>query len=386
MKRYFKPKNILMISHDYYPNIGGVAVYVEEMSKALSEMGHKVTILSQYRSEGWRIQKTYNNNIRVFRIPISRLRKLDDLQYIYRMRKLVNKLQKEEKVDVIHWHTLNKDAKVMMNIQVDGLEVYTNHLSWFRILYNQGKYSKIYSLIKKTDYIICPSRETEKMSTKLFGDKKTRYLPNGVNPDEFYTNVQQGIEMRKTLGIPKQNKVILTTNRMEPIKGMQYFIEAIPNILKYHPNTTILILGNGSQKKELMDRVNSQNIDQSKVIFTGEIPNVEIKKWMNTADIYVQPSLMEGCSIAIIEAMSCSRAIVASNVGGNPDIICDRTTGILVEPMSSIEIQKAVIYLLDNPQKIQEFGMKARITVENELNWVSLAHQLTILYEKRLRE
>ncbi|PER50993.1 glycosyl transferase family 1 [Bacillus thuringiensis] len=384
MKLYFKPKNILMISHDYYPNIGGVAVYVEEMSKALSKMGHKVTILSQYRSEGWRIQKTYNNNIRVFRVPISRLRKLDDLQYIYRMRKLIVKLQKSEKVDVIHWHTLNKDAKVMMNIHVSGLEVYTNHLSWFRMLYNQGEYSKIYSLIKKPDYIICPSRETEKMSIKLFGDKKTRYLPNGVNPDEFYTNVQQGIEMRKTIGIPKQNKVILTTNRMEPIKGMQYFIDAIPNILKYHPNTTIVILGDGSHKRGLMDRVNSQNIDRSKVIFLGKVPNTEIKNWMNAADIYVQPSLMEGCSIAIIEAMSCSKAIIASNVGGNPDIICDGVTGMLVEPMSSAEIQEAVTYLLNNPQKIQEYGMKARITVESELNWVSLANQLTILYEKRL--
>ncbi|EOO23288.1 hypothetical protein ICM_05662 [Bacillus cereus BAG1X2-3] len=384
MKLYFKPKNILMISHDYYPNIGGVAVYVEEMSKALSEMGHKVTILSQYRSEGWRIQKTYNNNVRVFRVPISRLRKLDDLQYIYRMRKLIDKLQKAEKIDVIHWHTLNKDAKVMMNIHVNGLEVYTNHLSWFRMLYNQGEYSKIYNLIKNPDYIICPSRETEEMSIKLFGDKKTRYLPNGVNPDEFYANAQQGVRMRKILGIPKQNKVILTTNRMEPIKGMEYFIDAIPNILKYHPNTTILILGDGSQKKELMDRVDSQNIDRSKVIFLGKIPNTEIKNWMNAADIYVQPSLMEGCSIAIIEAMSCSRAIIASNVGGNPDIICDGVTGMLVEPMSSAEIQEAVTYLLNNPQKIQEYGIKARITVENELNWGSLANQLTILYEKKL--
>ncbi|PER96998.1 glycosyltransferase family 4 protein [Bacillus cereus] len=384
MSQSFIPKNILMVSHDYFPNIGGVAVYVHEMSKALSQMGHKVTILTKYRSENFEIKEEYFADLKIIRVPISRVKKLDDLQYIFRMRKLIKKLQKVEKIDVIHWHTLNKDAKVMRNLQVEGLEVYTNHLSWFRMLYNQKNYKKIYSLIKDPDYIICPSREIEKMTGDLFGSQKTCYLPNGVDPNLFAIDENMEKEMRKMYGIPIKDQVILTTNRMEPIKGMRYLIDTIPDILNKHPDTTFIILGDGSQQRELENRVHAQDIDQSKVIFGGRVSNAEIRKWMTVADVYVQPSLMEGCSIAIIEAMACSKAIVASNIGGNPDIICHGESGLLVESMSSIQIQEKVSYLLAQPKIRKELGEKARERVENELNWNALAEQLTKIYESPL--
>ncbi|MGH0590355.1 glycosyltransferase family 4 protein [Bacillus mycoides] len=380
MRRSFSPKNILMVTYDYLPNIGGIAVYVHEMSKALSKMGHNVTILTQYRSEYRKVQESYHGNVKILRVPISRLRKLDDLQYVYRMRKLITRLQKLEKIDVIHWHTLNKDAKVMRKVYVEGMEVYTNHLSWFRMLYNQRNYKKIYSLIKNPNYIICPSREIKKMSEELFGTEKTYYLPNGVNPNDFSEDERMGLEIRKEQGIPLKDNVILTTNRMEPIKGMAYFIDTIPEILNKHPDTTFLIIGDGSQQRELRDKVRAQPIDQTKVVFLGRVPNEEIKKWMTVADVYVQPSLMEGCSIAIIEAMACSKAIVASNIGGNPDILCHEESGLLVDPASSVKLQEAIINLLVHPQKRRELGRKAREKVENELNWSSLAEQITKVY------
>lgn len=384
MGQSFIPKNILMVSHDYFPNIGGVAVYVHEMSKALSQMGHKVTILTKYRSENCEIKEECFADLKIIRVPISRLKKLDDLQYIFRMRKLIKKLQKVEKIDVIHWHTLNKDAKVMRNLQVEGLEVYTNHLSWFRMLYNQKNYKKIYSLIKDPDYIICPSREIEKMTGDLFGIQKTCYLPNGVDPNLFAIDENMEKEMRKMYGIPIKDQVILTTNRMEPIKGMRYLIDTIPDILNKHPDTTFIILGDGSQQRELENRVHAQDIDQSKVIFGGRVSNAEIRKWLTVADVYVQPSLMEGCSIAIIEAMACSKAIVASNIGGNPDIICHEESGLLVDSMSSIQLQEKVSYLLAHPKRRKELGDKARERVEKELNWNSLAEQLTKIYDSPL--
>ncbi|MFJ8119858.1 glycosyltransferase family 4 protein [Bacillus mycoides] len=381
MRKPFVSKNILMVSHDYLPNIGGIAVHVHEMSHALSQLGHKVTILTKYQAEFGKVKEAYFNNVRILRVPISRLRKLDDWQYTYRMRNLINKLQNEEKIDVVHWHTLHKDAKVMKNLQVDGLEVYTNHLSWFRMLYNAGNYKKIYSLIQNPDFIVCPSREIEKMSKELFGSERICYLPNGVNPNMF--DVDENVEeLRKLYNIPLKDKVILTTNRMEPIKGMCYIIDIIPGILKEHPDTTFIILGDGSEQLKLRNRIRSQNINQSKVKFIGRVANTGIKKWVTLADIYVQPSLMEGCSISIIEAMACSTAIVASNIGGNPDIVSHGKSGLLVKPMSSIQLRKAVSYLLNNPQICKKLGVMAKEKVENELNWVSLAEQITKIYEK----
>ncbi|EOO04745.1 hypothetical protein IAW_06059 [Bacillus cereus str. Schrouff] len=384
MIRSFKPKNILMISYDYLPNIGGVAVYVHEISKVLSQMGHKITILTQYKSESSKIKQSTFNNIKVLRVPISRLRKINDFQYVYRMRRLIKKIQSEEKIDIIHWHTLNKDAKVMRKIKVDGIEVYTNHLSWFRMLYNQGKYDKIYSLIRKNSHIICPSLEIKRMSEELFDTDKIHYLPNGVNANLFNKDGNIGTNIREIFNIPFSDQVVLSTNRMEPIKGMTFLIDSIPSILKKHPNTTFLIIGDGSQKNKLMKKVRLQDIDQSKVIFLGSLPNRDIREWMSMADVYVQPSLMEGCSIGLIEAMACAKAIVATSVGGNLDIICHQKSGLLIGPESSEKIIEAVSDLLDSQKKREEFGEKAREKVENELNWVVIADQLTQIYEKIL--
>ncbi|MED3681918.1 glycosyltransferase family 4 protein [Bacillus thuringiensis] len=382
MNSTFTPKNILMISHDYLPNIGGVAVYVHELSKALSQMGHKVTILTQYKTMSLKIEKSSFNQIRIFRVPISRFRKINDFQYVYRMCKLIKKIQDEEKVDIIHWHTLNKDSRVMQKIGFEGIEVYTNHLSWFRMLYNEGKYNKIYSLIKKNSHIICPSREIKRMSEELFGVEKTHYLPNGVDANLFLKDKNIRTDLRERYNIPIGDNVIISTNRMEPIKGMDFLINSIPNILKKCPNTTFLILGDGSQKNKLLRKVRLQNIDQTKVIFLGGIPNNEIREWMSIADVYVQPSLMEGCSISLIEAMACAKAIVATSVGGNVDVIHHQKSGLLIDPESSIQITEAVTDLLNSQKKRDNFGKKAREKVENELNWVVIAEKLTKIYDE----
>ncbi|CAM4244988.1 glycosyltransferase family 4 protein [Listeria booriae] len=375
-----KQKHIVMVSHDFLPNIGGIAVYVYELSKALVARGHRLTVLSQYRSFSTKKTVEEIDGIQVIRIPIAPIKKWDDVQYRKRMRQLITELEATDSVDIIHWQTLNKDAQMMRDLDVQALEVYTNHLSWFRMLYNEGNTAKIYALMKEPDVIICPSREVETMTSDLFHQARTVYVPNGVDEQEFYPNSKIGQEVREQYRIAEQDTVIVSTNRMEPVKGMRYLMDIIPNILKTRSNVTFLIAGDGSQYPMFQAEITKKTNSSAKVIFTGRLTNQEVKRVINAADIYVQPSLMEGCSIAIIEAMACGKPVIAANVGGNPDIISDET-GILVPPKSAEALQTAIYECLDDPNKRQQMGIESRKRVEQHLNWRQLAQEIDHIYD-----
>lgn len=372
-------KHIVMVSHDFLPNIGGVAVYVYELSKALIARGHRLTVLSKYESFSKNNRTEELDGIRIIRVPIMPIKKVNDKLYSKRMRQLIKSIEKAEKVDVVHWQTLNKDAKMMQGIQVQALEVYTNHLSWFRMLYNDKNYAKIRKLIKEPDVIICPSHEIERMTADLFKEAKIVYLPNGVDEKSFIPDEVNRSIVRKQYGISSQETVVVSTNRMEPVKGMSYLIEAIPQILNKYNQVTFLIAGDGSQLEKFEDKLKKYTNKSGKVIFTGRLTNQEIKNVINAADIYVQPSLMEGCSIAIIEAMSCGKVVVASNVGGNPDVI-SKELGLLVPAKSVVALKEAIEYCIENPEECKLMGKYSRERVEEQLNWTVLAREIEQIY------
>ncbi|MBC2091185.1 glycosyltransferase family 4 protein [Listeria welshimeri] len=372
-------KHIVMVSHDFLPNIGGVAVYVYELSKALIARGHRLTVLSKYESFSKKNRTEELDGIRIIRVPIMPIKKVNDKLYSKRMRQLIKSIEKAEKVDVVHWQTLNKDAKMMQGIQVQALEVYTNHLSWFRMLYNDKNYAKIRKLIKEPDVIICPSHEIERMTADLFKEAKIVYLPNGVDEKSFIPDEVNRSIVRKQYGISSQETVVVSTNRMEPVKGMSYLIEAIPQILNKYNQVTFLIAGDGSQLEKFEDKLKKYTNKSGKVIFTGRLTNQEIKNVINAADIYVQPSLMEGCSIAIIEAMSCGKVVVASNVGGNPDVI-SKELGLLVPAKSVVALKEAIEYCIENPEECKLMGKYSRERVEKQLNWTVLAQEIEQIY------
>lgn len=380
-----RKKEILLVSYDYFPNIGGVAVYTHELSQALAKRGHTVTILTSYFSKSNEVKLTFDQKVAIFRIPIPRIKKIGDAIYQKKMSSLIQRLQEEKKIDVIHWQTLNKDAKMMKRVNVEGIEIYTNHLSWFRTLFNQKKYKKIVKMIGQPDKIICPSREVEAMSGKLVGFENCVFIPNGVRLETYKEKTKDLRSLKKKLGISLQDKILVTTNRMEPVKGMTYFIKAIPKLLEQHPNTCICLIGDGSQEKELKAWLNKQSINQEKVKFLGRKENHQIKQYLELADIYIQPSLMEGCSIGILEAMACGNPVIACDIGGNPDVIEDKKSGLLIQDQSVSAIYEAVHYLLCHPDVAEKMGKQAKLKIEGELNWEKLAQKVDKIYEDALQ-
>lgn len=153
----------------------------------------------------------------------------------------------------------------------------------------------------------------------------------------------------------KGNKVLLTVTRLTREKGTKYAILALKEIKKEVQNTKLIILGKGKEEENLKKLAEELNIGKD-VIFLGHLKFDEMPKYYNTADAYIQPSLSEGLGLAPGEAMACKKPVVATNVGGLPDIVIDGKTGILVKPRDYKGMAEATKRLLANKKLARELS------------------------------
>jgi len=164
----------------------------------------------------------------------------------------------------------------------------------------------------------------------------------------------------------KENQIIIgTVANLFPRKGYEYLIEALVEVREHYPQIYCFIIGEGSQsyRKQLVRLVEKKGLS-SNVSFAGFQENVY--DFLNSFDLFVLPSLMEGFGIALLEAMAMSKPIVASNVGGVPEVIAQNITGVLVPPKDSKSLANAIVRMLADDSMRQRLGIAARKTIETK--------------------
>jgi glycosyltransferase involved in cell wall biosynthesis len=179
---------------------------------------------------------------------------------------------------------------------------------------------------------------------------RNKMIEIGVEPGKIkviYNGVDSGIfkpldkiKTRKALGIDINKKLILFVGNLKPVKGLKYLIKAFAGTATdISKNINLIIIGQGELKKELEDETKKYGI-QNCVYFLGGKMHYEISKWMNACDLLCLPSLNEGVPNVILEALACGMPVVASNVGGIPEVITSKDYGMLVKPKDYKELQK----------------------------------------------
>ncbi|MDI6642422.1 MAG: glycosyltransferase, partial [Elusimicrobiota bacterium] len=161
------------------------------------------------------------------------------------------------------------------------------------------------------------------------------------------------------LGIPETALVVGTVARLEPVKGIKYFVDAIRCLItKLHNHQIIfLIVGDGSERKKLESLTCNLQLSD-KVIFTGM--RDDISELISIMDIYVQPSLNEGMGKTLVVASMLSKPVVATRVQGIPDVIIDGKTGILVPPKNSKLLAEGILKFITDESIRKEFGAAGR--------------------------
>lgn len=178
---------------------------------------------------------------------------------------------------------------------------------------------------------------------------RVKSISNGLNIDELYSaeNTESGIPSKHG------HKVIGTVARFTEQKGLRYFIRAIKDIKKAFPETQFVVVGDGLLRDELVCLAQKLGLHND-IWFAGY--RQDAISLMASFDIFVLPSLWEGMPYVVLEAMALKRPVVTTRVFGNVEVVQDGITGLLVPPRDSTAIAKAVIHLLENPEKLKAMG------------------------------
>lgn len=180
-------------------------------------------------------------------------------------------------------------------------------------------------------------------------DLKEKIVKLGVTPEKvlvIYIGVNhllfQPMEKgsaRKKLGLQDKEKIILFVGNLVKVKGIDLLLEAV-KLLKF-PDWKLYIVGKGELENSLRKTIKSSGLE-NKVTMVGACQHQDISSWMNAADLLCLPSLMEGLPNVILESFACGLPVVASRVGGIPEVINDENTGILIPPEDVQSLAKAL--------------------------------------------
>lgn len=236
-------------------------------------------------------------------------------------------------------------------------------------------------LARYTDRIVAVSKAV--MHDILIYDRisqnKLCVIYNGIEMRSFL-NMHGNI--RDELGIPKNTPLIGTVGRLTPQKGHKFLLEAIKKLKFKFPEIKLLIVGDGPLKNDLKKYSQTLNIDD-KVIFLGlrrDIPN-----FLSSIDIFVLPSLWEGLSNALIEAMASGKPVIVTDIPPIKEIINSEELGVLIPPENSDAIADALELLLHDKTRSETSGNAAKEKAFSSFTIEKTIEQYTSLFEDILR-
>jgi len=216
-------------------------------------------------------------------------------------------------------------------------------------------------------------------SGRLHQDKVIT-LYNGVDISRFKnTDASQIAKTKQALRLPLDSKVIITVAVLREPKGIQFMIEALPAILEQFPDVHYLIVGDGEYGAALSDLATVLDI-KNHVTFAGH--RTDIPDLLACCDIFVLPTLKDALPTVLIEALAAERPIVASDVGGVPEIIENGVNGLLVAPGDPSKLADACLQLLKDNELISQIVLAGSKTVRQRFNIDSQIEQLSEMYEE----
>lgn len=257
-----------------------------------------------------------------------------------------------------------------------------------RMVYGKGLMRWLNHLVlRNCAYVMFNSSYTKKEALKQFTPKKYGILHIGIDLERFKQVPKE--KVRKRLGLSPNSKIILTIGRFVEKKGFEYLIEAMKDIKD--KNALLLIGGYGPERKDLEALVKENKLEE-KVKFVGRLKNRNLKFWISAADILVVPSIVdskgetETLGLVAVEAIACSRPIIASAVGGLVDVVKDGYNGFLVKEKNSSQLSEKINLLLKDDALRAKFGKNARKHAEDVFAWNKLVSQTLDIYSQVLKK
>jgi len=214
-------------------------------------------------------------------------------------------------------------------------------------------------------------------------NKKIIVISNSVDTDLFKPNKELRNKKREELHISDKEILIGTIGRLSAVKNYNTLVYAMSKVLEEVSNVKLIFVGNGPQYHELKKKIEGLNLS-SKVFILGQ--RLDIVELLNAMDIFVLPSFFEGISISILEAMSVGLPVIASNVGGNPELIDDCETGFLFSPNNLDKLVQLSLQCINDPSLRNYLGINARRKALQNHSLEPMINTYAKLYIKCLKQ
>jgi len=233
---------------------------------------------------------------------------------------------------------------------------------------------------KNSNLIVTVSRYSSEKAIEFYGldSAKIRIVPNGVDPQKFRPmgNLEN---LKRQIGIDNRF-CVLFVGRLIPRKGLSYLIEAAKYVVREIDDIVFVIVGNGPLRKHLTNYVHKTNLSE-KFIFLGDVSDDALPLVYNCADVFALPSIQEGQGIALLEAQSTAKPVVAFRVGGVPEALLEGQSGLLTK-MDSQEFSQSLLSLLSDSSLREEMGNKGREFVVENFSWEVCAQKMLRVYSE----
>jgi len=406
-----QPLKICLLTYRGNPNCGGQGVYIKHLSKALSDLGHEVDVLSgppyPHLDPKVRLHKIPSldlyNAEHPFRVP--KVRSLMNPLNMYEFLTMCagrfpepytfgvrayNYLQRhKDKYDIVHdnqclAYGIGKIAeRVVPTIATIHHPITVDRQEEFKSATTKKKINKIkrwYSFIKmqkevarQLSHIVTVSECSKIDIAHEFSINlsKFRVVPNGINKEFFYP-VQNGAR--------PENSIIVTNSADTPLKGLRYLLEAV-SLVRKKQSVKLTVIGEPKKNGTIHKLVAELGIGDV-VHFTGRIENEEFAGYYSNATIAVVPSLYEGFGLPAAEAMACGVPLISTSGGALPEVVGD--AGIIVPPADADSLAREIMYLFNHPDKRKKMSQAGIERVDSIFNWSKAARDMVDVYREAI--
>ena len=314
----------------YKPHVSGITTFVSQHKQALEDQGHKVFVFTlgnlDYEDEELRI-------IRSPAIPLS------DTGYYLNFSFARTARNKCKTMDVLHAHHPFITGRIAVRYgKRYGIPVvYTNHTRYD--LYAQHYLPVLPDALTQTfleaylpsftsqcDLVIAPSKGLHDVLRSYSVTCHIEVIPNGIDLEPFQNPRTR--HTRAELGIPESAKVMVYVGRIAPEKNLAFLLRAFAVVSRELPETCLLLVGDGPEMDNLMDRAQQSGISE-KVIFAGRVEYEDVSGYLNIADAFVTASVTEVHPLSVIEAMAVGLPVLGIESPGVGDTVADGVNGLL---------------------------------------------------------
>jgi len=350
--------------------IGGLENVVVNLLKGIDSERYQPSVCCY--DTLWSVAQSLNGIIN-----IHFLKRKQGIDYAYPFK--LAALLKREKIQILHLHNSTAFFYGVIAGKITRVPViiYTEHA---RDIFPNIKVriaDKILSSFTDKVIVVADYLKKNLIKYEWFNPSKIITIYNGADETKF-NNKYNVDEVKRDLGLFGRKKIVGIVARLDPIKNHKCLIKAMQIVVKHYPDTILLVIGDGALRDELKAFARESNL-LNNIYFLGT--RQDIPQLLAIMDIFVLCSISEGLPMTLLEAMAAGKPIIATNVGGIPEIIEHGINGVLIPPDNPDILADAIKKLIDDTEKAKQMGSMAREKFENNFTLSTMVKNYEEVYE-----